>query len=104
MNLIPKKENGVWTDEQIPTTTLDSWADTFSNYLKVPFYWHSMRHYFTTACSKSGLPDDVIQMLVGWSSLDMVSIYKDIEAEEQFEKYFGEDGIKQVEQKSLADM
>ena len=23
---------------------------------------------------------------------------------EQFEKYFGEDGIKQVEQKSLADM
>ena len=102
--LIPKKENGVYIDEPIPTTTLDSWADTFSNFLGVPFYWHSLRHYFTTECSRSGLPDDVIQMLVGWSSLDMVSIYKDIEADEQFEKYFSEDGIKKVEQKSLADI
>lgn len=63
-----------------------------------------MRHYFTTACSRSGLPDDVIQMLVGWSSLDMVGLYKDIEVDEQFEKYFSEDGIKQVEQKSLSDI
>ena len=102
--LIPKKENGIYIDEPIPTTTLDSWADTFSNFLGVPFYWHSLRHYFTTECSRSGLPDDVIQMLVGWSSLDMVSIYKDIEADEQFEKYFSEDGIKKVEQKSLADI
>ena len=102
--LIPKKENGVYIDEPIPTTTLDSWADTFSNFLGVPFYWHSMRHYFTTACSRSGLPDDVIQMLVGWSSLDMVGLYKDIEADEQFEKYFSEDGIRQVEQKSLSDI
>ena len=32
------------------------------------------------------------------------AIYKDIEADEQFEKYFSEDGIKKVEQKSLSDM
>lgn len=102
--LIPKKENGVYVDEQVPITTMDSWADTFSNYLGVPFYWHSIRHYFTTACSRSGLPDDVIQMLVGWNSLDMVSLYKDISADEQFEKYFSEDGIKKVEQKSLSDV
>lgn len=102
--LIPKKENGVWTDEQLPTTTLDSWADSFSNFLGVPFYWHSLRHYFCTACSRNNLPDDIIKSLVGWESNDMVAIYKDIEADEQFEKYFGEDGIKQVEQKSLADM
>ena len=102
--LIPKKENGVWTDEQLPTTTLDSWADSFSNYLGLPFYWHSIRHYFTTACSKSGLPDDVIQMLVGWNDISMVQLYKDISVDEQFEKYFGEDGIKQVEQKSLSDI
>ena len=102
--LIPKKENGVWTDEQLPTTTLDSWADSFSNYLGIPFYWHSIRHYFTTACSKSGLPDDVIQMLVGWNDISMVQLYKDVSVDEQFEKYFGEDGIKQVEQKSLSDI
>lgn len=102
--LIPKKENGEYLDEQIPITTMDSWAESFSKILGIPFYWHSLRHYFTTACSRSGLPDDVIKNLVGWESNDMVSIYKDIDADEQFAQYFGEDGIKQVEQKSLLDM
>lgn len=102
--LIPKKENGVYLDERLPITTMDSWAENFSKILGIPFYWHSLRHYFTTACSRSGLPDDVIQMLVGWNSLDMVSVYKDISADEQFEKYFGEEGIKSVEKKSLTDI
>ena len=43
-------------------------------------------------------------MLIGWSSLDMVSVYKDIEFDEEFEKYFCEDGIRKVEQKSLSDL
>ena len=102
--LIPKKENGVYVDEPIPTTTLDSWADTFSNFLGVPFYWHSLRHYFTTECSRSGLPDDVIQMLVGWSDISMVQLYKDVTVDEQFEKYFTEDGIKQIEPSSLENL
>ena len=102
--LIPKKENGEYLDEQIPTSTMDSWAESFSRILDVPFYWHSLRHYFTTACSRSGLPDDVIKNLVGWESNDMVSIYKDIDADEQFAQYFSEDGIKQVERKSLSEL
>nr|DAF24396.1 MAG TPA: Integrase [Caudoviricetes sp.] len=102
--LFPKKVNGEYIDEPISPKTLDSWADTFSNILGVDFYWHSLRHYFTTACSRSGLPDNVIQMLIGWSTLDMVNIYKDIEADEEFEKYFSEDGINQVEKKSLSDL
>ena len=102
--LFPKKVNGEYIDEPISPKTLDSWADTFSNILGVDFYWHSLRHYFTTACSRSGLPDNVIQMLIGWSTLDMVNIYKDIEADEEFEKYFSKDGIKQVEKKSLSDL
>ena len=48
--------------------------------------------------------DDVIQMLVGWNDISMVQLYKDISCDEQFEKYFGEEGIKTVEQKSLSDM
>lgn len=102
--LIPKKENGEYLDEQIPISTMDSWAESFSKILGVPFYWHSLRHYFTTACSRSGLPDDVIKNLVGWESNDMVSIYKDIDADEQFAQYFSEDGIKQVEKKSLSEL
>ena len=102
--VIPKKVNGEYVDEPMEAKTLDSWADTFGNILGVDFYFHSLRHFFTTACSRSGLPDDVIQMLIGWSSLDMVTVYKDISADEQFEKYFADGGIKKVEQKSLADL
>lgn len=102
--LIPKKENGEYIDEQVPVTTMDSWAETFTRILGVPFYWHSLRHYFTTACSRSGLPDDVIKGLVGWTSSDMVSIYKDIPIDEQFAQYFSEDGIKNIEQKSLSEI
>ena len=102
--LFPKKIGGKYIDEPMESKTLDSWAETFSNLTGLDFYWHSLRHYFTTACSRSGLPDDVIQMLIGWSSLDMVSLYKDIDADEQFEKYFADGGIKEVEQKSLSDL
>ena len=102
--LIPRTVNGKYVDEPVPITTMDSWAEAFTKLLGVPFYWHSLRHYFTTACSKSGLPDDVIRMLVGWESNDMVTLYKDISIDEEFGKYFGEDGIKQVELKSIADI
>ena len=102
--LFPKKTAGKYVDEPIDKTTLDSWAETFSSLLGVDFYWHSLRHYFTTACSRSGLPDDVIQMLVGWQSLDMVSVYKDLTPDEQFEKYFVDGEIRKVEQASISDL
>lgn len=102
--LFPKKVGGKYIDEPMESKTLDSWAETFGRLLGVDFYFHSLRHYFTTACARSGLPDNVIQMLIGWSSLDMVSLYKDIEADEEFEKYFSDGSIKKVEQKSLSDL
>lgn len=94
----------MYIDEQVPITTMDSWADTFTKILGVPFYRNSLRHYFTTACSRSGLPDDVIKNLVGWESNDMVAVYKYISADEQFTQYFCKDGVKEVEKKSLSDM
>nr|DAF07080.1 MAG TPA: SITE SPECIFIC RECOMBINASE XERD [Caudoviricetes sp.] len=102
--LFPKKVGGKYIDKPMESKTLDSWAETFGRLLGVDFYFHSLRHYFTTACARSGLPDNVIQMLIGWSSLDMVSLYKDIEADEEFEKYFADGRIKKVEQKSLSDL
>ena len=102
--LFPKKVGNEYIDEPMDSNTLNSWAGSFSNILGVDFYFHSLRHYFTTACSRSGLPDDVIQMIIGWSSLDMVSLYKDIDADEQFEKYFADGEIQKVEQKYLSDL
>lgn len=102
--LFPKKVSGKYIDEQMSPETLDSWANSFSKILGVPFYWHSLRHYFTTSCAKQNLPDNVIQSLIGWSDISMVQVYKDLSDEEEFEKYFNEDGIKQVDQKGLSDL
>lgn len=102
--LIPSKENGVYVDKQISTSTMDSWAETFTRFLGVPFYWHSIRHFFVTELSRSGLPDDVIQMITGWSNISMVQVYKDFSADEQFEKYFVGGEIVKQEEKSLADI
>ena len=102
--LFPKYEGGQWLDEQIKISSMDSWARTFSNMLGKPFYWHCLRHYFTTKLKSSGIPDSVVQDIVGWESADMVKIYDDTPSEEQFEKYFGADGIKEVKQKSLDEL
>ncbi len=79
-------------EKQIEKTTLDSWAKTFSKMSGEDFYWHSLRHYFTTHLSKLGLPDNVIQEIVGWESSDMVRVYKDISAEDQISRFFDENG------------
>lgn len=102
--LIPHKIGNSYVDEQVPISTMDAWADQFTRILEEPFYWHSLRHFFVSEASRASLPDDIIKELIGWSSLDMVTVYKDIEADEQFAKYFDENGIKKVDQKKLSDM
>jgi integrase len=102
--LIPRKENGVYIDEQTTIATMDSWAESFSKILGVPFYWHSLRHLFVTNLSEANVPDSVIQDILGWSSAEMCRIYCDTETDAKFGKYFGEDGIKQVEQGLLKDL
>ena len=102
--LFPKFKDGKWIDEQIDTILLDSWGNTFSKMLEKPFYWHSLRHYFTTKLSKANLPESVIQEIIGWESSDMVRLYDDQTAESQFDKYFGANGIKDVKQSTLTEL
>jgi integrase len=102
--LIPHKEHGVYTDKQVPITTMDSWAETFTNMLGVPFYWHSLRHYFTTKLSEANIPEGVIQDIIGWDSADMCRLYIDTSADEKFGKYFGEEGIKTVQESKLSEL
>ena len=94
-----KNKNGEF--EPIKICTMDSWAITFSKMLDIPFYFHALRHYFTTHLARLNIPDSVIQEIVGWDSAEMVKIYKDIDTDEQLGKYFDENGIKQVETGSL---
>lgn len=95
-------DNGNYSPMKI--STLNSWAISFSKILNENFYFHCLRHYFTTHLSRLGLPDSVIKDIVGWESLDLVNTYKDIEPEEEFKKYFDEDGIKKVETTTLKDL
>jgi integrase len=102
--LFPKYKDGQWIDEQVDTVLFDSWGNTFSRILEKPFYWHSLRHYFTTKLLESNLPESVVQDIIGWSSSDMLRIYDDRSTESQFDKYFGADGIKGVKQSTLTEL
>lgn len=99
--LFPSETN---SEEQISETTLNSWANTFSRMTGRDFYWHSLRHFTTTALAKSGLPDGVIQSIIGWTSADMVRLYNDMAAEDQIGMYFKNGDIDTSGSKSLSDL
>lgn len=90
--------------QHLGAQTLNSWAKTFSAILGVDFYWHSMRHYFATALAKAGIPDDVIQGIVGWESADMCKVYKDIDVSDEIGKYFKDGEIVQSQSNGLGDL
>ena len=96
------KRNGVWEPAKI--SLLDSWAMKFSEILDIDFYWHSTRHAFTTEMVKNNVPASVIKDIVSWESTDMVDLYTDIDVDDKLGEYFGEEGIKKVESKSLSDL
>lgn len=83
--LFPQKDN---YQEHLKPESLNSWAETFTKFLGIDFYWHCLRHYFTTHLVRMGLPDGVIQDIIGWSSADMLRLYTDIPIDEQIGKYF----------------
>lgn len=105
--LFPKYKDGKWLNEAIGIPTMDSWAKTFNSMLQergCTWYFHCARHFFTSYLLEQGIPDSIVQSIQSWSSGDMVRIYDDRSIDDQFSKYFGAEGIKQVEQKGLADL
>lgn len=109
-----RKENGIdsewlFPDRTDPTkplspNTVSGWTRMFSKFAGKEIYLHAFRHYFTTHLVRMGLPDGVIQDIIGWTSADMLRIYTDIEVDEQLGKYFDENGIKQVASARLSDL
>lgn len=99
--LFPIRDNPA---EHIGTSTVNSWAETFTRISGKDFYAHSIRHYFTTSLARAGIPDGVIQSIVAWESSDMVRLYTDIDADEQIGMYFSNGEISVPDKKSFADM
>ena len=62
------KRKGEWVPMKV--STLSSWAEAFSKKLNVDFYFHCLRHNFTTGLSKAGVPANVIKEIVGWESVE----------------------------------
>lgn len=100
--LFPKRVDGKWVDEQMEISQADSWAKTFSRILGKPWYAHSMRHWYTSYLLDQNLPESIVQSIQGWEpGGGMVNLYDDRPKDAQFEKYFGAEGIKQVEKQTL---
>lgn len=99
--LFPTKDN---PDNPIKPETLDNWVDTYTRFLGKDFYWHSLRHFFTTQCLKANLPSSVIQEIIGWDSADMVNLYNDTTTEETLAQYFDENGIKDIQATTLSSL
>ena len=83
---------------------ISSWVDEFTEILGVDFYFHCLRHYTCTKLHRLNLPSHVIQEFFGWSSVEMLQIYNDLTAEDEFERYFDKDGIKTINSGSLTDL
>lgn len=92
-DIFVNKRKGVW--ESAKVSLLDSWADSFSKFLNVDFYWHCMRHQFTTGLLKAKIPSSIVQKIIGWTSGDMVNLYNDSDIDDELGEYFDEDGIKE---------
>ena len=108
--LFPKiNKDRTYIDEKIEVSTIDSWGESFNNILQSlgieeHFYWHSMRHAYTTTLLKQGLPESIVQQIIGWDSIEMIKVYDDRDTSEMLEQYFGEEGIKKTEKKTLSDL
>jgi integrase len=59
------------------------WISDFEEFLKVPFYPHSLRHYSSTYLARIGIPSQLIKELFGWESVDMVELYNDTEIKDR---------------------
>lgn len=82
----------------------DEYAQSGFIILGIPVYWHSLRHFFTTSLAKANLPDSVIKTIIGWESLEMVDIYKDIDDEDEIGKYCMNGEIVGQKQAALSDL
>ncbi len=74
--------------EPMKESTLSHWAVVFGNTLGVSFYFHCLRHNWTTQLAKENYPPTVIQQLQGWASVDMVSTYDDRDVDDVLSDFF----------------
>lgn len=98
--LFPDRDN---PSEHIGISTANSWAKTCSRLTDRDFYFHSLRHYFVSALSRAGIPDNIVVQIIGWSSSEMFNIYNDNSKDDQLSQYFA-DGDISVTKKDIKEL
>ena len=101
-DLFVTKENGKWVRAKI--STVSSFMETCSNLMEMDIYCHNFRHFFVSYLAKNNIPLEVIADIVGHNSSETTKLYNDNPKEDGFLKYFSEEGIQTIEQKSLSDL
>lgn len=77
---------------QATVSQMNTYAEKIGALMNVPFYFHCMRHLWTTNMQKEGISDSAIAEIQSWNSLEMVKRYSDIPTEEHWAQFFnGED-------------
>lgn len=99
--LFATKHNGEW----VRLENVEHYFEYCSDIVQKPVYAHLFRHYVCTKLlSEHNLPSEVVREFFQWESVEMLKVYNDRSAADDFGKYFTADGIVSQEQGSLADL
>lgn len=102
-DLFVTKENGKYVCAKV--STVNSFMETCSNLMDLDIYSHSFRHYYTTYLLKMGVDITAVRDLMGHEDTSTTEIYSDIPKEDNFLKYFSENGdIIAQDKKGLSDL
>lgn len=99
--LFPNKGN---VAEHIEISTANSWANSLSKITGRDFYIHSLRHYFVSALSRAGIPDNIVVQILGWASSEMFNVYNDNSKDDQLSQYFSDGDIAKISNKDIRDL
>lgn len=77
---------------QATVSQMNTYAEKIGTLMNVPFYFHCMRHLWTTNMQKEGISDSAIAEIQSWDSLEMVKRYSDIPTEERWAQFFVGEG------------
>lgn len=91
-------------NNHIEISTINSWTKTFSRLTGRDFYVHSLRHYFVSALSRAGIPDNVVVQILGWSSSEMFNVYNDNSKDDQLSQYFANGDISVSQANDIRDL
>ena len=90
--------------QPIKVAKVNSWTDSLTKLAGKDFYIHSLRHYFVSALSREGIPDNVIVQIIGWSSSEMFNVYNDNSKDAQLAQFFKNGDIAVPQERSFGDL